>query len=272
MRIYVILIFLSHVVAGVCAQSSSLMLSETYKNKDELYSRNLSILKNEYMSFKEGTLNIEDFSGRISEVNVKNIADGLNSFFLSPTGNYFVAFEEREGPSDYLYFYTREGLVIERCRLNIYPSIRFTLDGKYVAAFDSFGKEIFILDSAGSLLRVLNYQEVIGDKTSPLTNIVLSDDGERMLINADSFSYVFDIGTNKISARLKTNLIVEGAFIPKQDKVVLISSTHGSGKTLSVVTLEGEVVDTLNGIEDVYSLGTRILVKRNSQYECYVVR
>ncbi len=205
---------------------------------------------------------------------ITGIPSRLNSFFLSPRHDSFVAFEETEGASDNLYFFTAEGSLMATQRVNIYPVVSYSADGEFVVAFNSFGREVFVFRKNGILMFAGDYVDLIKNNSKILYNVLVSESGAELLINAGEDVHLISTKTKLELFQTRTGRVLSGNFMTAKGKVVLQTGSEQNTKCDLIILSksDGGVVGKLPGLSKVFFTKTGFVTFNNSKYQEYEVR
>lgn len=205
------------------------------------------------------------------------IPSGLNTAFFSPNEVFFILYETGESYTDVLYFYSNKGDLIKKIKLNIYPVVKFSSDGDFVAVYNAFGSSFYIYNYKAELVySSKNYQDLTRVENSPLGLVDVLPGGESFLLYADKL-YLFSITTGEEiwhvdSANPFNSLIL------KEENSAVLDGTIWNGKevvrNLQLLSLQdGTLLDQIENVDlAVFNSQNKILLIKDEKYFEYGVQ
>jgi hypothetical protein len=196
-----------------------------------------------------------------------------NSFVFSPSGEYFVSYEEAENETREMFFYRSDGTLLNKQIINIHPNVKFSGTGEYVEVFNNSGREIFLFYKTGQLLFKADYMELIHDNSKALNNIRFSETGSEFIINAGDDVYLIDIRTKQPKFKTKVGKVLDGNFYSSKDKIILKTLDRNSRLDMQVLSKSnGNVSDVIQQVSDVFFLPAGPIVSRQAKFLEYVIK
>ena len=254
------------------SQHRLLKLLEVHDSRKELYDRYDSLTK-------DVTNHVVDRNKLLAEVNPRNnleLPQELNAIIISPNKSYFVAYEEQEQPSPFIFFYNIHGELLNTVATDIYPNIKYSKNSEYVEIFNAFGREFMIYTKEGRLIQKGNYIDLIQDNQEVLYNIFVSNDGENLLLSTSSRIHFFSMDKRKIWEHPSTS-ILDCQFVEGQRVVSLKSSSQVRDKDSPfnfeiLSTSDGQLLDSISKVAEVTFLKNVVIIKKNSEFYEYEYR
>jgi hypothetical protein len=194
------------------------------------------------------------------EVKKSGIPSNLNSIVFSPNDEYFVAFEEAENETDFIYFFRSDGTMLSKQMVKIYPNVKFSKNSEHVLVFNNYGREIFLFTKTGLLVFSGDYIDLINDKSKILYNVLVSDDGNDFLINAGDDAHLLNIKNRSVKYKIPVGRVVDGVFDTDKNKIAIKTISEQSnavdlkilsranGKLLDKIEKTSRVEFVLNGV------------------------
>lgn len=234
----------------------------SYEDKAEVQKSRPEYFINNYQVLSPGKSNIFD--------KPINLPPEVNLIFKSPNGAYSVGFYEGETPARSIYFMFNNGTVKETM-VSAYPKISFSENGEYVAVHNSFGREIYIFNEFGVLVKEYDYiDNLVHDKQYPLRSVFVSGDGKIIVQTKDV--YLFSLEGYMLWEKSSTSLL-DVQFSPGKEKMLLVSTDkerHKAGHSrykLEVCNLlNGECWEAIEDLQEVKFNKENILIKKNDKY------
>ena len=203
-----------------------------------------------------------------------NVPPNLNSILFSPLGDYFVAFEETEVQSDYLYFYDPHGVLLAKQRVDVYPVVRYSNDGEYVTVYDSFGSEVFIFNKFGKLLFNTDYIELTKVHNEVLYGVFVSEDATLVILNVGEELYLCSVKSKQKIYSVTSGWILDASFYSNKGRVVMRTTTNKNGiNDLKVFSIpDGELLDQISQVTRVEFTPAGAVVFKNNVIQEYLVK
>lgn len=263
-------------VTSLCSygqEANSLKLNRTFNSEEELHKINPETVRSEIL-IDSKTIKIKERGILNREIKRVDIPSNINSFVFSPSREYFVAFEETEGRSSFLFFYKSDGNFITKQPLNIYPNVKFSGDGQYVIAFNSFGREILVFSKTGQRIFSGDYIELIKDKTKVLYNVLISENCKEVLINAGEDIHLIDLSSKREIFKVKSGWVLDGNFYSAYNSIALkVNSNIDNLFDIKVFSKKnGNVSTEINGVSKVEFFSSELVVSKNSKVLEYVFK
>lgn len=275
-QLYVwVLLLLAIQVAG--QDLSTMSLKKTFKSEEELIKTYPSLVKHKLV-LEKSSIKLLDRDNTIkNQVSRSSIPSNLNTFIFSPTNDYFVAYEETEVETGDLYFYRKDGVLLSKQRISIYPNVKFSTNGEYIIAFNSFGREIFIFNKNGTMVFSGDYINLINDKSRVLDNVLVSDDGKEIMINAGDDIYSFDIKTRNLNFKTAVGgWVLDGNSYSSTGKIAFKIKRHnqenGSFDFKVISKKSGQILDNIPDLRKIEFVPSAVILSKNSNVLEYVFK
>ena len=250
--------------------------TEVYNSKEELLSRydRIDIGNNQKVASRESLKLQHNPSARQSDVSA--IPKELNAIVVSPDGKHFVAYEEQEGTTPFIFFYNINGELLNKAEVNIYPNVKYSQHGKYVEVFNAFGKEFMVYTREGKLVQDGDYIDLIQDNQEVLYNLFVSDDGKNMLFSTSSKVHLFSFGKQKKWDR-PSSAILDCRFVEGGNTVSLKTSSQVRDKInpfdLEILSeANGQLLDSINKVSAIDFIESKVIVGKNSKFYEYEIK
>ncbi len=264
-------------------QSDRIKLLKTYSTEKAYYDANKDVKKASKISIdrtKNEIKFIDPITNKITQVLNKSELPPINTVIESPDKRTFVAYEERESETPYLYFFSREGKLLNKINVNIYSNVKYTQNGQFVAVYNSFGNRFFIFTANGEEIVSGNYIDLIQNKTSPIHSLLVSEDASHFIVATHSEMYLFRRNKSlvwKTAWKGPDTFILDTYFFSSQNYFALITTSKSNAANnyrldLKLVSLQhGHVVDSIQDSPQIQFVGPNILLKKNNQFHEYKV-
>ena len=243
---------------------NTLEVKRIYSSEADYEKANPSDIKNS-VSTTDKSIQIFNQGSLTQQINRSSIPSDLNSFILSPKGDYFVAFEEAEKATDYLYFFRSDGNLLSKHLVNIYPNVKYSTNGEYVIVFNSYGSDIFLFDKSGNLSFTCDYTDLIKDKSKILYNVFFSENGNDLLINAGNDAHLVTTKDRVIKFKTSVGRVIDGDFRSDKEIVLKTASERIGLIDLKILSKSnGLILDTMNQAKRIELTINGVVVFKNS--------
>jgi len=262
----VLLIFLLWLSFFSCHSQNfnTLKVKQRYSSEADYEKANPSQIKNR-VSTTGKSIQIYNQGNLIQQINKSSIPPNLNSLILSPQGDYFVAFEEAENATDYLYFFRSDGVLLSKHLINIYPNVKYSTNGEYVIVFNNYGKNILLFDKNGNLSFTGDYTDLIKDRSKILYNVFFSENGNDLLINAGNDAHLVTTKDRVIKFKTSVGRVIDGDFRSDKEIVLKTASERIGLIDLKILSKSnGLILDTMDQAKRIELTINGVVVFKNS--------
>lgn len=253
-----------------------LELSEIYNSEEELYRKYEELEKGSTSNVVNRQQLKLQSSPNSRMANALTIPEELNTIIFSPNKEYFIAYEEQESATPFIFFYKADGKLLKKVEVNIYPNVKYSQNGEYVEVFNTFGREFMVYTKDGDLLQNGDYIELIKDNQEILYNLFVSNDGKNVLMSTSSKVHFFSINKQKLWDH-PSSAILECQFTEEAEIVSLKVANQTRDKknpfSLSILSKSnGQLLDSLSKASTVSFIKSKVIVGKNSKFYEYKIK
>ncbi len=197
----------------------------------------------------------------------------------SPDRQHFLAYSlEGEYTTRTLYFYSNDGVILNKQVIPDYAVISYSQSGEFVTSYDRHGSEFTLFKKTGGLLYQGNYTELIPHTRSPLTGVFISENGENMLLVTGQRLHAFTIAGDMLWEKPLSWFSIDSChfFSGKRKIAVKVINRElnqpGSDDryNLEVRSLDtGEILDRIIGISEIKGHHEQLVFTKEGRYYEY---
>ena len=207
---------------------------------------------------------------------IADLPHDISEISVSPNNQYFVAYS-LGGIGDYdstdffsLYFYSMDGTLLKQQELHgKYDTITFSTNGEFIGLFHSFGRAIAIFAKTGDIIYEDDYKNLLRDKTAPLYNMYVSENGRTVLLNTDQHLYLCTIDGELLWEQDSSPALVSDCYFFSLQNIIALKVAH----RLEIRSLhDGVLLDEIGGISEISRINDHLVIKREEKYYEYTIR
>ena len=196
---------------------------------------------------------------------------------VSPPTRDFVAYNWAEfgGPPS-IYFYSREGTLLQRQEIFEQAQVRFSQNGEFVQVFRDGTPIFYIFTRTGNLVYRGNSRETFPGMGSldGIDGVFASEKADRMLLTTDLLMYLYTTQGKLLWTTPKRGYFVaECLFFSGQEKFVLQVSTSRAGDDrfdLRIHALTtGGLLEIMTGVAEIREVNGHLVIKKEGKFYEY---
>lgn len=197
----------------------------------------------------------------------------------SPNLQYFLAYSlEERSITHNLYFYSRNGTMLNKQSISDYANLSFSQNGEFVTSYNRSGSEFAFFKKTGELLFQGNYTELIPHARSPLTGVFISENGDSMLLVTGRHLYSFTTAGEVLWKKPLSWFNIDSCYVFSRKRKIALKIINKElnqlGTTdrynLEICSLEtGELLDRIIGISEMRGRHEQLVVTKEGTYYEY---